>query len=453
MKFIFKCTLAICCLSLLIGCQSNTPTEAEDRPNIVLILSDDQAWGDYSFMGHEVVQTPNLDRLAAESVVFKRGYVPTAVCRPSLMTLVTGLYPHQHHITGNDPAGGFREARYPREDLLANIDTLAKLPTILGDAGYLSHQSGKWWEGNYSRGGFTNGMTQGRRHGDEGLTIGREGMQPIFDFIDTARTQEKPFFVWYAPFLPHTPHTPPDRLLSKYEAMDLTLPVAKYYAMIEWFDETCGDLVNYLDQNNLRENTLIYYLCDNGWIQKEDKNGFDVRSKQSPMEGGVRTPIMFSWPGQLAPAERTEFVSSIDLFPTILEAAGIQSPGPRPGLNLWANLTTGAPIERDIIFGEGYGHNMIDNAEPEASLAYRWCIQEPWKLILCYDGELEGYGADTHADMRMDPIRLYNIIEDPNEKINLADQHPAVVESLGAAIEAWYPLEKRKVLASSIENE
>lgn len=453
MKFVLKNGFAIFSLCIFIGCQTEKPTESDTRPNIVLILSDDQAWGDYSFMGHEIVQTPNLDRLASESVVFKRGYVPTAICRPSLMTLVTGLYPHQHHITGNDPAGGFREARYPREDLLANIDTLAKLPALLGEAGYLSHQSGKWWEGHYSRGGFTDGMTQGRRHGDEGLTIGREGMQPIYNFIDTAQAQNKPFFVWYAPFLPHTPHTPPDSLLTKYEQMDLPLPIAKYYAMIEWFDQTCGDLVNYLDQNKLRENTLIYYLCDNGWIQKPDKNGFDVRSKQSPMEGGVRTPILFSWPGQLEPSERSEFISSIDLFPTILEAAGIPSPGPRPGLNLWANLKNGTPIERDIIFGEGYGHNMMDNSDPEASLAYRWCIRQPWKLILCYDGELEGYGSDTHADMRAEAVRLYNIIEDPDEKTNLAEQQPEVVQQLSAAIEGWYSLGKRKVLASSDGND
>ena len=453
MKFVLKNSLVLFSLCLLISCTTDKPAESDDQPNIVLILSDDQAWGDYSFMGHEIVQTPNLDRLASESVVFKRGYVPTAICRPSLMTLVTGLYPHQHHITGNDPAGGFREARYPREDLLANIDSLAKLPALLGEAGYLSHQSGKWWEGHYSRGGFTDGMTQGRRHGDEGLTIGREGMQPIYNFIDTARAQEKPFFVWYAPFLPHTPHTPPERLLSKYTAMDLPLTIAKYYAMIEWFDETCGDLVNYLDENNLRDNTLIYYLCDNGWIQKPDKNGFDVGSKQSPMDGGVRTPILFSWPGQLAPAERSEFISSIDLFPTILEAAGIPSPGPRPGLNLWNNLKEGTPIEREMIFGEGYGHNMMDNSDPEASLAYRWCIQEPWKLILCYDGELEGYGSGTHEDMRSEAVRLYNIIEDPNEKTNLAGQQPEIVQRLRTAIEDWYPLEKRKVLASSDGND
>ena len=121
--------------------------EKVKKPNIVLILSDDQAWNDYGFMGHEIVETPHLDKLASQSVVFKRGYVPSSICRPSLMTLATGLYPHQHKITGNDPKGGYRNSEFPREDLLANVDRLPTLPKLLAEQGYLSHQSGKWWEG------------------------------------------------------------------------------------------------------------------------------------------------------------------------------------------------------------------------------------------------------------------------------------------------------------------
>lgn len=431
---------------LLIACGTH-PHEAtvESKPNIVLILSDDQAWSDYSFMGHKIAQTPNLDKLASESIVFERGYVPTAICRPSLMTLVTGLYPHQHKITGNDPKGGWRDPAYPREELLENIDRLPSLPRLLGEHGYVSHQSGKWWEGPFSRGGFTHGMTEGRRHGDKGLTIGREGMEPIFEFIDQATAEEKPFFLWYAPFLPHTPHTPPQRLLDKYTDKDLTLNQAKYYAMVEWFDETCGQLVDFLDQKGLRENTLIYYICDNGWIQRPDQNGFDVGSKQSPMEGGVRTPIMFSWPGKLSPAKRSEFISSIDLYPTILHAAGIPQPEELPGLDLWDHLETAAPIERNHIFGEGYGHDMIEKDNPEASLAYRWVIEDQWKLILCYDGIIEGYRIDSHEAIREEPVRLYDIVQDPHERRNLAEEHPEIVERLSARLQEWYPVNERKV--------
>ncbi|MFT4567724.1 MAG: arylsulfatase A-like enzyme [Saprospiraceae bacterium] len=448
--FILFCLVLV--TFLIMGCKQGAKKEevpaSVKKPNIVLILSDDQAWSDYGFMGHELVQTPNIDKLASQSIVFPRGYVPTGVCRPSLMTLVTGLYPHQHKITGNDPRGGWRNPSYPREELLANVDRLETLPKILAKEGYLSHQSGKWWEGDYTRGGFTHGMTQGQRHGDEGLKIGREGMDSIFQFVNQAVEEDKPFYVWYAPFLPHTPHNPPQRLLDKYTDLDLTPSVAKYYAMIEWFDETCGQLVDFLDEKGLRENTLIYYACDNGWIQKQNANGFDVGSKQTAMDGGVRTPIMFSMPGTLEPAKRTELLSTIDLFPTILNSAGIKTDKNLPGLNVWDQLTDAKGISRNAIFGEGYSHDMIDKDNPEASLAYLWCIEDDWKLILCYDGQIEGNGVFTHEEMRTQPIRLYNLAKDPYEKNNLASKDPEKVQHLKKKIEGWYPVKDRSIVSN-----
>jgi len=423
--------------------------EEVKKPNIVLLLSDDQAWNDYGFMGHDIIETPNLDKLASQSVVFKRGYVPTPICRPSLMTLATGLLPHQHRIVGNDPKGGTKNALFPREQLLENIDRIPSMPQILAEQGYLSHQSGKWWEGDFKRGGFTHGMTEGQRHGDKGLEIGREGMKEIYDFVDYAQSEDKPFFVWYAPFLPHSPHTPPDSLFQKYAAKTESDHIARYYAMVEWFDITCGQLVNYLDDNGLRENTLIYYVCDNGWIQQSNSRKFDKGSKQTPMEGGVRTPIMLSWPGKLKPSERPELVSSIDLFPTVLSAVDVKYPDGLPGLNLWDEMIDEKPIDRNIIFGEAYGHDIVDKDNPQASLGYLWCIEDDWKLILSYDGEIHGGagGYDfTHDYVRSEPIRLYKIVEDPFEKINLADEFPEKVEELKKKIEANYPLNGRKVI-------
>ncbi len=163
---------------------ANLTLMVADKPNVVLILSDDQAWNDYSFMGHPDVKTPNLDKLAGQSVLFPRGYVPTALCRPSLMTLATGHYAHRHGVTGNDPSPKYAERdselyNQRRAQLISYIDQFDTLPELLGEQGYLSHQSGKWWEGNFSRGGFTHGMTRGfpqkgGRHGDDGLKIGRE---------------------------------------------------------------------------------------------------------------------------------------------------------------------------------------------------------------------------------------------------------------------------------------
>jgi uncharacterized sulfatase len=422
-------------------------------PNIVLIISDDQAWTDYGFMGHGAIETPHLDELAARSILFRRGYVPTALCRPSLMTLVTGQYAHQHGVTGNDPSPKYATAGSPeylarRAELISYIDKFETLPELLARRGYVSHQSGKWWEGDFARGGFTEGMTRGfpqpgGRHGDDGLKIGREGLEPITRFMDTAIQQGKPFFVWYAPFLPHTPHTPPNRLLAKYQQDGRPQTIAKYFAMCQWFDETCGQLISHLEAKRVRDNTLIVYVTDNGWIQHPRRAGYAARSKQTPYEGGVRTPIMFCWPDKWLPAERSEVISSVDLMPTMLAAAGARIPSGLPGLNLLDCLSTGVRIQREAIFGEGFAHDIADIHDPEASLLYRWCIQGRWKLLLTYDGEVHRY-ASTHPRMETRP-QLFDLLADPHEDRNLASENPDVVASLVRRIDNWYPVRQRTV--------
>lgn len=435
---------------------SSVTEAADDKPNIVMIISDDQAWTDYSFMGHPTIKTPNLDALARESVVFRRGYVPTALCRPSLMTMITGHYAHQHGVTGNDPSPKYARPgtelnSQQRAQLISKVDQFETLPRLLSKQGYLCHQSGKWWEGSFSKGGFTHGMTRGfpekgGRHGDDGLKIGREGLDPVTEFVDMAIAKNKPFFLWYAPFLPHTPHNPPSRILNKYSNGDLPTSIAKYYAMCQWFDESCGQLIAHLEDAGLRDNTLIVYVCDNGWIQSPDSKRYAPRSKQTPYEGGVRTPIMFSWPGKIGPAERTELCSSIDLAPTILAAAGLEVPSGLPGLNLLPNLKSGTPIQRETIFGESFAHDIADIEKPEASLLFRWCISGKWKLLLTYDGEVNRYQS-THPRTEKRP-QLFDLMADPGETKNLAGDNPQIVADLAQRIEDWYPLKERKALTT-----
>ncbi len=442
-------TFSLVCL--LVGPLPAATTE-NSIPNIVLIISDDQSWTDYGFMGHTHIQTPHLDRLASQGVIFPHGYVPTALCRPSLMILATGHYAHVHGVTGNDPSPKYADPKTPlyterRAKLISYIERFDTLPALLTKQGYLTHQSGKWWEGSFGHGGFTHGMTRGfpkpgGRHGDDGLKIGREGLGPIEQFVDTALGQKKPFFLWYAPFLPHTPHNPPQRLLDKYKTPERSLPIAKYYAMCEWFDETCGQLLGMLDNKGVRDNTLVVYVTDNGWIQNPSKNGYAPRSKQTPYEGGIRTPIMFSWPGRLKPFTRTDLVSSIDLMPTILAAAGAPVPSHLPGLNLWPDLQQATAIDRNTIFGEGFAHDIADLADPEASLLYRWCIQGKWKLLLTYDGEVHRYKR-THPRDEKGP-QLFNLKQDPHEEKSVAAAHPKVVARLANQIADWYEVSTRK---------
>lgn len=463
--------------SVLIG--GNALRAAEEAPpNIVYLIADDQAWTDYSFMGHPQIETPNLDALSKRSAFFPRGYVPTALCRPALATLANGLYTYQHGVTGNDPgfdpvdanlpekAGvakgkgqdkGKGKARNPMQTpntpeylalkarLIDNFGRFPTLPGLLGERGYLSFQAGKWWEGNPVKHGFTEGMTRGfpepgGRHGDDGLKIGREGMEPVFNFIDRAVEAKKPFFLWYAPFLPHTPHTPPDRLFQKYKAKGVESDfIARYYAMVEWFDETCGQILDHLDQKGLRDNTIVIYLADNGWIQNPNAPGFAPRSKQSANEGGTRQPILISWPGKIKVGERKDqLCSSIDLMPTMLAAAGAKAPENLPGINLLPVLRSGEPSPRKEVFGETYAHDVADVDNPEASLLYRWVVEGKWKLLLTYDGKLGRY-AHLHPRTDRSP-QLYDLSVDPTEDHNVASENAEIVKRLSQRLQDWWPV-------------
>jgi uncharacterized sulfatase len=406
-------SLAAICLML------TSVASAADRPNVVLILSDDQAWTDYGFLGHEQIQTPALDKLAKQSLTFTRGYVPISLCRPSLMTLITGKYPHQHGITGNDPPQGT-----PRQAMLKHVRREPNFVRLLAEHGYRTFQAGKWWEGNPAEGGFTQGMThgdpkRGGRHGDVGLKIGREGLQPVFDFI--AESKDQPFFVWYAPMLPHQPHNPPQRLLDKYKDKVDSIHVAKYYAMCEWWDETCGELLNYLDEQKLSDNTLVIYAADNGWIQDPTSPKFTPRSKRSPYEGGIRTPIMFRWPGHVKPhLNTTTPVSSISFAATILEACHIE---PAKGMAPAIAIETPEKIPTETLYGEIFEHDVADIDAPAKSLLYRWVIDGDWKLILPVDGQ--------HPE-------LFAIKTDPSETKNVAAAHPEVVAALTKKLDDWW---------------
>jgi uncharacterized sulfatase len=272
-------------------------------------------------------------------------------------------------------------------------------------------------------------------------------MKPVFDFIDHSIADEKPFYVWYAPFLPHTPHNPPEALFEKYRGKVDSDHVARYYAMCEWFDQTCGQLIDYVDQKGLSENTLFVYVCDNGWIQSKEKRGYAPRSKQSANEGGTRQPIMYSWPGVIPPGDRgNQLASSIDIVPTMLSAAGAGIPENLPGLDLMPILKSGEATPRREVLGEGFAHDIADVDNPEASLLYRWIVKDEWKLLLTYDGEVNRY-ASSHPRIEKRP-QLYNLLEDPHEKKNLASGNPEVVSKLAKEISEWWPVTDRKVLES-----
>lgn len=432
--------------------QESVPAE---RPNIVLIISDDQGAGDYGFMGHPHVQTPHLDELASQSLTFTRGFVPTSLCCPSLASIITGLYPHQHGITANDPpaiaTGATRGGRGSSSEMTARwnaaLDDAATLPRLLAAEGYLSFQTGKWWHGDYTRGGFTHGMTKGHRHGDAGLTIGREGLQPIYDFVTDARRQNKPFLLWYAPLMPHSPHTPPDRLFQKYASKSSSPHVARYWAMCEWFDETCGELLGYLERERLAENTIVVYVADNGWVQSPDSAKFAPKNKTTPFDRGHRTPILLRWPGRIPPARSEALASSIDIVPTLLAALRLESPTGLHGIDL---LDAESVRSRKYVFGECFTVRSQSLDDPAANLLWRWVTDGRWRLIVPRTGEpgeaLQTIPRDRYLTPDLlDTLRaarpmLFNLQADPDEEFNLAESQPGIVAEMRRELDAlWKP--------------
>jgi uncharacterized sulfatase len=429
--------------SLLATVAGSMNTSTAAPPNVVLIIADDHGWRDYGFMGHAHLRTPQLDRLAAESLTFTRGYVPSSLCSPSLASIITGQYAHEHGVTCNDPPaadgqGGAAPAKRDspafaagREILNACMARAATIPRLLAARGYDTLQTGKWWHGNYAVGGFTHGMThgdlaRGGRHGDEGLSIGRRTMQPIADFIAAASDAERPFFVWYAPMLPHQPHDAPEKYVAPYRAIAPSETVARYWANITWFDDTCGQLLAMLDQHGQRDNTIVIYLADNGWIQDLSTNRPDIRSKQSPYDGGLRTPLLIRWPGHVKPRrDDAHAVTSLDVLPTVLRAAGGDIPDGLPGINLLDDTTV---ARREAIFGEVFLHTARSLDDPAANLRYRWMIAGDWKLIV-------PNGANEPAAT----VELFNLTEDSDERQNLAAAEPDKVMALMSQLNAWWP--------------
>lgn len=434
------------------------PAQSLARPNIVLILSDDHHWRDYSFTGENpYVATPNIDQLAAEGLLIQRTYVPTSVCRPSILTLFTGLHAVTTGTTGNQPAATGSPARdlLAQEILRRNVAYRATLPRILREYGYRSLQTGKWWEGDYQRAGFDQGLTYDRHESlgnSFARSVGRRGLGPIEAFVAHAVEDGVPFFVSFAPQLPHVPHSPPLRFVKRYNELvaggELTRNQANYYASIDWLDGAVGDLRELFrstrDANGrpLEDDTLFVYAVDNGWApvllgQQPPLGAADA--KRTPSESGVRGPLILYWKDRVFDARSieqklgdTRLASTVDVLPTLLALIGADSH--RPVLAQGIDLLSES---RNEVFGDTYeveipvaseGRFVYDDRE--TARTSRWLIEGRFKLILP-DGD--HYGGEAH---------LYDVIADPSESEDLAAQQPDRVARMTARLGVWWDASK-----------
>jgi uncharacterized sulfatase len=411
------------------GC-GETGRPIRERPNIVMIVGDDVGWDHFGFMGSETIKTPHLDLLAEQGMVFTHGYTTASICRPSLRSMLTGLHPYQWNVRVRALA---REGIH-RPDI-ERIELFQTLPRLLAERGYASFQGGKFWEADHVIAGFTDGMQKpGDRmatHASQGRYLGRTiGLEPVETFVDAHR--DEPFFLFLAPMLPHTPHDAVEyRYL--YDKEGISHRSKWYYATVTKFDAFVGDVVRLLVERDLRRRTLVVYLADNGWDQGPDFTGGATpidgpRGKKTAHELGFRTPIIFSWPGVVPGGVRSDvLVSAVDVFPTLLDAAGARVPDDRPGRSLWPTILENAPWKRERVIG------WNKEARVEAGPAGR---------------VPEKHGADRAFFLRdadwwyiwykdRGVRELYDLRRDPHSLEDVSARHPERVAELQAAVETW----------------
>jgi arylsulfatase A-like enzyme len=408
---------------------------AAERPNVVLIISDDQDNEHLGFMGHPVAQTPTLDRLAEAGSVFTHAHLPMSRCHPTLASFLSGRWPHQTGIYYN----------YGTEKLAPE----GSLPNLLRQAGYATFEDGKYWEGDVREMGFTHGS--GRNN-----NFVRKGQQDLFDFVDEVGGKQ-PFFVWYAPRIPHAPHNPPDRFLEQFDRDRIPIPEwfqgdkeafrekeHKSFAMEAWLDDGIRQFVAKLREKGLEQNTMVVFVIDNGWC-----NG--LVSKGSPFEKGVRTPVFFSWPGKIPGGQRFDhLVSTLDVYPTILDYAGVAVPERAAGRSL-RPIIEGKPAEvRDVLYGAVYPAFATEGDErPERDVYALYARTKKWKYILFVQDVVERRNRDYFRIQYIltdFPARnrgdqdLYDLESDPHELDNLASrpEHAERLRQFKSDVLAWW---------------
>lgn len=451
------------CVFLVTSSEIATASEPQPvRPNIVLILADDLGWSDLACYGSDLHETPHLDRLASESVHFTQAYAASPVCTPTRASILTGKYPARLHMTiwrESAAERGGHQLLEPiaRGDLPQDEITLAEL---LHEAGYYTAHVGKWHLGsadNYPEvhgfdvniGGTLWGAPQSFFYpyrGDQyfrdwryvpDLEPGSEGDYLTDRLTDKAleiidREAERPFFLnlWY-----HSVHTPIEgkpELVEKYryrlrEDGPRTHRNPDYAAMVESLDTNVGRVLAKLDEKGINERTIVVFLSDNGGFIGRCKlhpdlpvtDNAPLRSgKGSLYEGGTRVPLMIRWPSATVAGECDTPVFSCDLYPTLLNLAGIEPDAEHvpDGIDISPLLREPAEAipERPLFFH--YPHYYVTTTPVSAVRV------GDWKLLHYYQDER---------------VELYNLADDPSETNDLAPTMPAVAERLERQLRDW----------------
>ena len=422
----------------LAGClNAGRAAGAAKRPNVLLIMTDDQGWGDVGCHGNEKIRTPTMDRLAADGVEMTQFYVQP-VCAPTRACLMTGRYNYRTGVT---------DTYLGRAMMHSDEVTVAE---VLGKAGYATGIFGKWHLGdNYPLRPIDQGFQTGVWHLGGGMSQPADPPESsgYFDAIYQVDGEEKriegyctdvfadacirfieanrdrPFFAYLPTNAPHGPLQVPDKYWKPYKEAGIDEKAAKVYGMVENIDDNVGRILKRLDDLGLAERTVVIFLTDNGPTGRKRYRGGLRGGKGTVYEAGIRVPFFVRWPGVTEAGRKVNTIAAhIDMLPTLAEVCGGAPPKDRTVdgrslVPLWKGETADWP-ERTLFFQWHRGD------EPQM---YRAAVaREPrWKLVMPQTKGEPGF-------------ELYDIPADPVEKHDVADKHPEVVKRLRASYEAWF---------------
>jgi arylsulfatase A-like enzyme len=309
-----------------------------DRPNFIIFIADDVSWDDLGCYGNTVVQTPNIDRLAQQSIKFTNAYLTASSCSPSRNSIITGRYPHN---TG--------AAELHTEPPLKMLS----FPEVLRSNGYYSVQAGKFHMGKYAERGFDLTYRSGDEIGDGGELSWVKSVKE--------RPKNQPFFMWFAALDAHRAWGPnnfsgthkPENIEPPFylvNSQSTRQDLAQYYDEITRFDYYIGQVVEELTHQGVLENTVIIIMADNGRPFPHSKTRVNDR--------GMKTPFLFYWPAKISsPIVTASLVSSIDIAPTVLTLAKAQVPNSIQGISFEALIEVPQQPFRSVLFSE---HNWHD---------------------------------------------------------------------------------------------
>ncbi|TWT38748.1 sulfatase family protein [Blastopirellula retiformator] len=439
---------------------------ADERPNVILVMADDQGWGDVSYNGHKAIKTPQLDQAAAEAVRFDRFYAAAPVCSPTRCSVLTGRNPNRSAVY----AWGWPIR--PQEITLAER---------LKAAGYTTAHFGKWHLGsvrndspvNPGQNGFDRWVSAPNFYDndpvlcDQGKAVKFKGESSdvtgdlAIDWIREQAESDKPFFavVWFGS--PHSPHVAADADRQLYE--DSPKKFQDYYGEITGIDRAYGKIRSTLKELGIRDNTILWYCSDNGADKAKGSAGPFRQKKGSIYEGGLLVPGILEWPARFPQPESTEMrVTTCDIFPTVLAAAGLSPDAQRPldGVNLlpllaeksdkrpspiafWQTPNRGVSTPSDqwmkslMAKQESGGDLPADEVSVNAA-------QLPSPPISTES--FPGHAALTDGDWKLHRIEnakgavkfeLYDLANDPYEKETVLTQYPDVAGKLKKLQNDW----------------